>query len=403
MGGHGAPVPQGQSEDAADICFLSAVHPPLDKRVFQKEARSLTEAGFRVTHVCPDDGLGSRVQNGVRIRVYPRRRPGGKIGRLLSLVDLYRIGRSVGAPCYHCNEPDSWLVGVVLRLRYKRMVVFDAHEHYPSAVDRWVPAPLVPSSRVAVRAALEFLGLFTQVVVLAKGSVAGDYSLSRRRHVLVLNCAPLKDPPPGTGHKGPFRFVHSGLFSRSRGAFVLLDALALVKEKGLEASVVLAGGFNDGSEEEFDRRAQELGVSHMIEKVGWVSYDESMRVVAGCDAGLVLFTKHIENNVRAMPHKMFDYMAARLPFIAPDFAPEVTRILNDAGCAILVDTDETEAVGEAMVRLIRDRELGQWLGKRGRAAVEERYNWEQEATKLVAAYQRLLPPELRSAPTAGRP
>lgn len=69
------------------ICFLSSMHPPKDKRVFDKEAVSLVQAGFAVSHLCPGkpDELG--MDCGVRIRTYAR--PAGIKNRLTQLLMLY--------------------------------------------------------------------------------------------------------------------------------------------------------------------------------------------------------------------------------------------------------------------------------------------------------------------------
>ena len=37
------------------VCFLSSMHPPRDKRVLDKEAISLAQAGFEVIHLAPDE------------------------------------------------------------------------------------------------------------------------------------------------------------------------------------------------------------------------------------------------------------------------------------------------------------------------------------------------------------
>jgi glycosyltransferase involved in cell wall biosynthesis len=377
--------------DRVDICFVSSEHPALDKRVFQKEARGLADAGWNVVHLCPGTADARWVDHGVTLQTYGRRRR-GKLGRLFALGTLYRQAAALNARAYHCNEVDSWVVGVLLRISKRAVLVFDAHEHYPSGVVRWVPPALVGPATLGVRAVLQVLGLFTHLVVLAKASIAGDYSWSRRRHLVILNSTALRDVPAPTQHDSMdrLRFVHTGVISRDRGAFVLLEALAELRRRSLDAEVVIVGGFNDGSEDEFDKLAAELGVAGMLTKLGWVGYDEAFDIVRSCHVGLVLFTKRIENNIKAMPHKMFDYMAAGLAVVAPDFAPEVRTILDDAGCALMVDTDDPHAVATALARLAEEPGLAEHLGLAGRAAVERSYSWEIEAAKLTKVYDCLL-------------
>jgi glycosyltransferase involved in cell wall biosynthesis len=90
-----------------------------------------------------------------------------------------------------------------------------------------------------------------------------------------------------------------------------------------------------------------------------------------------------------MPHKLFDYMREAKPVIAPDFAVEVARIVDDAKCGVLVEVTEAKAIAKAIVRLLSDPALAQCLGESGRKAVEEHYNWQHEEVKLLAAIQLL--------------
>ena len=55
----------------------------------------------------------------------------GLFRRGLGLVSLYRRARAISAECYHCNEVDSWLVGVALKISGRPRLVFDVHETFP--------------------------------------------------------------------------------------------------------------------------------------------------------------------------------------------------------------------------------------------------------------------------------
>lgn len=383
------------SERAALICFLSSEHPPLDKRVFQKEARSLVEAGFSVTHLCPGDDEGCQTVDGVQVVTYARRR--GKRGRLVGLGDLFRRARRIDADAYHCNEPDSWVVGVAIKFVARRPVVFDCHEHYPSQVVRWLPRPLHVPGVVLTRFMLQFLGLLTDRIVLAKPSVAEDFSLSRRRQLVVLNTTALRNldtgPEPAPEPAGeclPFRFVHLGVIRRERGSDQLIDAAAELHARGRrDFEVVIIGDFKDGSREAFFDRAAALGLSGRFVFHEWMPFADAFRMVRGSDAGLVLFQRSLGNNVRAMPHKLFDYMLAGIPVIAPDFAVDVATIIKETGAGLLVDTGEPADLADAMESLMTDRQSAREMGSRGQRAVRETYNWEREAEKLVAMYRGL--------------
>jgi glycosyltransferase involved in cell wall biosynthesis len=82
-------------------------------------------------------------------------------------------------------------------------------------------------------------------------------------------------------------------------------------------------------------------------------------------------------------------MAAGLPVIASNF-PLWKEIVEGNKCGLTVDPLNPKEIAQAIEYLIEHPELRQEMGENGRRAVIEKYNWEQEAEKLLALYQRLL-------------
>lgn len=382
------------SEQRFLICFLSAAHEARDKRVFEKEAVSLAQAGFAVVHLAPGDG--ERVQErGVEIVTYSRGK--GLWGRLMQLPRLYRLAARIDADCYHCNEVDSWLVGVLLKLARRKKVVFDVHEHYPdnfaeSRFPRW----LQPLAAGVVRLLFRLLSPFTDRMVLAKQSVAVDFHGAERKQVLVQNFAPLVErrdrPVAETGREkgscgGTITAIHLGLISRLRGWPRLLDALAQAESEKLHLKIV--GTFNDGSEDAFRQRVSQCGLEGRVCIEEWMPFEQMYQRILSSHIGLVLFQPGIQNHVHALPHKMFDYMLAGLPVVAPAFAVEVASIIKEADCGVLVDPSDASEIAQAFDYLVSDAQERQRLGENGRRAVVEKYNWEGEVRKLVAMYRGL--------------
>jgi glycosyltransferase involved in cell wall biosynthesis len=90
-----------------------------------------------------------------------------------------------------------------------------------------------------------------------------------------------------------------------------------------------------------------------------------------------------------MPIKLFEYMAFGLPVIFSDQGPSA-RIIKEANCGLLVNTNNIESVVEAMRALIANKELYFLLSENGKKAVATKYNWEKEKHKLLAIYNQLL-------------
>ncbi len=373
------------------VCFLSSMHPPLDKRVFVKEAVSLAANGFDVVHVAPDERPRNWIQDGVALVTFPR--PRGIVGRLRQLARIYRLAARQCADCYHCNELDSWAIGVLLRLTRGAKVVFDVHEHYPSQfAECGFPEWLRPAATRSMRFVFGVLTPLTDRLVFAKKFIAADFSGSERKHVVVENFAPLAldDTEQAMAAKATAKaitVIHVGSMTRTRCWPELLQALDRVRSLDLRLHIV--GTFADGSEPEFEGLARALGLADRIVVEPWLPMAEAYRRVREADIGLVLLRPGIHNHALALPHKMFDYMLAGLPVIAPKFAMEVAEIVQAANCGLLGDTSSVEEIAAALERLALDPKERRRLGENGRRAVRERYNWESEVVKLVAMYREL--------------
>jgi glycosyltransferase involved in cell wall biosynthesis len=376
------------------ICFLSSLHPALDKRVFGKEAVTLARAGHEVIHLAPGDEEREWVEEGVRIVMYKKSREGVLPGRFRHLPRLYRRALALHADAYHCNEVDSWLVGIALKLRRRKPIVFDVHEHYPSDfTERRLPRPLQPPVAWMIRVLFAALTPFTDRLVMAKKAIDRDFPAPGRRKVLVENFADLTyaDVKPKEAKRSDGRVVaiHIGEMGTVRGWPQLLEALKLVDDDRLLVEVV--GRFSDGSGDAFRKRVAELGLQDRLRLAEWMPFADVYQRLLAADIGLVLFQPGLMNHVLALPHKMFDYMMANLPVIAPAFAVEVADIVRDADCGLLIDPSRPAEIASALRTLLDRPEERVRLGANGRRGVLSKYNWDAEGRKLVQMYSELQP------------
>ena len=174
---------------------------------------------------------------------------------------------------------------------------------------------------------------------------------------------------------------------RQRGCLELLEALTRVRSQDLCIEIV--GTFVDDSQADFERRVVELGLAERVRVEAWLPFEQAYQRVLGADIGLILFLPGQKNHNLALPHKMFDYMLAGLPVIAPNFAHEVVEIIKEADCGILIDSSNPDEIAQALDRLTMDPQERQRLGRNGRRAVLEKYNWEAEFQKLLKMYTTL--------------
>jgi len=373
--------------------MLSAAHPPEDLRVVGKEGAALAAAGWRVTHLCPGDpAMAPRQHAGVAIKPFVR--GPGWWARVRGIPALARRARRMGAAVIHASEPDAWLAAILAARRGGPRVVLDVHEHYPSRLDPRLPAPLRPLARGAIRLACRMMARRADLIVVAKDGLAADFRAADRT-IAVRNYALAAEVPPRVHAPGPITLVHLGAIGRARGWPALLDALALARD---DTRLLVIGRFTDGSEAEFRARVATLGLASRIEVLGWMPHAAALARAAACDIGVVLFQPGERNHDLALPHKLFDCMLAGLPVIAPRFATEVAAIVQDAACGVLVDPAEPVAIA-AVIEDLSDPSKRSVMGACGRKAALSHYNWQGEAQRLVAAYDKFRVPRT-SAPAS---
>lgn len=368
------------------VLMLSAAHPPDDIRVVRKEGAALAEAGWRVHHLAPR-GVAPvpPVVAGVEIATYARRPH--RLGRLLAIPALAGRAAQSGAAVLHASEPDAWIAALLARCRSGARVVIDVHEHYPSRLDRKLPPALRRAVRVALRCFCRAIGRAADAVVVAKDGLATDFG-AQGRTVAARNYAlPTSVVPRRHSDAGPLRLVHAGALGRARGWPQMLAALARCPPG---TTLRLMGRFTDGSEAAFTAEAAAFGLGDRIERLPWMPYAEALTRLAECDVGLVLFQPGEENHRLALPHKLFDCMLAGLPVIAPAFAEEVASVVREAGCGVLVDSADADAIAAAVAALgMPERRAA--MGDAGRQAALGRFGWTGEAARLVEFYRRFWP------------
>lgn len=98
--------------------------------------------------------------------------------------------------------------------------------------------------------------------------------------------------------------------------------------------------------------------------------------------------KPIENYYYSQPIKMYEYMAAGLPFICSDF-PGWRKVAEESQAGICVDPNDTELIGETIRKLLSDRNETQIMGRSGREYVLEHCTWSIEEQSLLSLYNEV--------------
>jgi glycosyltransferase involved in cell wall biosynthesis len=369
------------------VAVITSVHPRFDVRIFHRECKTLVGAGYHVTLIAP--GTDSKVVDGVELRGVPG------VARRLSRMSLtvwrvYREAANLNADVYHFHDPELIPVGLLLRLRGKT-VIYDAHEDLPLDIassgkyylPRWARGAIARVAEAVETAACRW---FSAVVAAtpAIGTRLRPYS----REVVVIQNFPRRGELLGSGSGQPWSerelaVAYVGCLSPERGLFEMISAIGLVAER-LHVSLKLAGQYDPPWARD---RARSLSGWRFVDELGFLDRPAVAHLLSRVRAGLVLF--HSEpSHVEAQPNKLFEYMCAGIPVIASDF-PLWREIVQGADCGLLVDPRDPQAIAQAIEYVLTHSKEAECMGRRGREAVECRYNWENEEAKLLGLYQRV--------------
>ncbi len=371
------------------IVHVSTVHPWHDIRIVQKMCRSLAESGHDVHLIIPgDEAVVSRVHPRLTIHLLPEE--ANRWRRFwLNTWRASRIARTLAGDIYHFHDPELLLLAWGLD-RQGHRVVFDMHENTPRAIrtKSWIPAP-IRRLVAAVYRRLEKSLLAGIPVVFAEQSYRKDYS-HLQRTVVVQNFpdpALFRDVEPASP-SSEFSIGYLGAVSRARGIDNVLAALAILHQQGYRIGFDCIGRISPQYKAACEAGAEAAGLAGVTFR-GPMTPQAAWCHVAACDVGVAVLAP-LENYLESFPTKMFEYMLLGLPVIVSDF-PLYRKVVEEAGCGLLVPPQDPERLAAAIRQLRDDPLAAREMGRRGRAAVERRYNWPREFEKLIALYRELVP------------
>lgn len=189
-------------------------------------------------------------------------------------------------------------------------------------------------------------------------------------------------PPDGTVA------VFAGAFRNWHGAIHLARAVRLLRERG--RSDVSALFIGDGPE--LPRvRAEAERLSHVV-FTGALPHDLMPAALAAAHVGVAPFDIAAHPPLALgfywSPLKLFEYMAAGLPVVAPRTA-RIPQLVADGREGLLYDAAQPGSLAAALERLADDDSLRERLGAAARQRAVRDYGWHAHCDHLDRAFRQL--------------
>lgn len=377
------------SHPVPHVCLVNCQHVPDDVRVVGKLGRAMREAGMRVSWVGPDAGTSKRDEYGIEFHFFE---PGkGRLGRLLrNHRAAFTVANALErADVYIGVEPDSGAVAIKLARAKGARAVFDVHEAYDDEMlQRWVPPLARPAAGFAVRKGLMRICARSDLVIGVNDSVLAPYRTVRTRKLVVRSCAPASFADgPAADVCAPSREVFTVMQGKStlaHGTAVVVEALGIAAKKCGRVRGVFFEAFEETfTKEDFKELVRRASAEGAVDLRGRVHMTEIPAILRACDVGLISYDRTW--GVKSLPNKLFEFMAAGLPIVAPSYAREIRPVIEAERCGLLVDCEHPQAIAEAIIHLRSHPDDARAMGTRAREAFLARHNFGSEVAPLFEA------------------
>ncbi|MDD5606519.1 MAG: glycosyltransferase family 4 protein [Candidatus Pacebacteria bacterium] len=367
------------------ICHITTVHSPFDTRIFYKEAKALANAEYEVSLIAQHD----KKEIVEEVKIIPLPKPKNRLERFFELDRLaYNLAVKQKADIYHFHDPEFLSWAIKLKKKTDAKIIYDVHEDYPKQIlsKYWIPKLL----RNIIASFFNFyekrktknVDYIITATLDIKNNFKQDNVIDIKNYPVITNLDFSKNQK-SYEDKNYYTLIYIGGLEKVRGIKEIVQSLKFINPK-YKIKLKLAGKFSD---ENFKNEIKKLKEWEKVQYLGQLSHSQVLKHLTRADVGLVCLHP-LRRFLTSLPVKMFEYMAAELPVIASNF-PLWKEIIELNNCGICINPLKPKEIAKAIEYLIEHPDEAKEMGERGRKAVLEKYNWENESKKLLKVYEEL--------------
>jgi len=202
---------------------------------------------------------------------------------------------------------------------------------------------------------------------------------------------PSTRPPPN--REAPAKILCVARLIEEKGLVHLLEACRRLRAQGFRFHTTVIGGPEEPTYTRYYidliRLHRRLNLEDVVTFAGFQPFEKVRKAYVGADL-FVLPCVQARNGGRDItPNSLIEAMAAGLPVISTR-SGAIPELVEHGETGLLVPPADDEALTNAVVRLLQDRDFGRKLGTAGRKRMEERF----DITKNIQAYRLLFRGEL---------
>ncbi len=365
------------------IVHLTTVHSWQDPRIFLKQCRSLSDAGFYV-HLISRDGM-DEVKDGVMVHKL-KKTYGSRIGRmLLGTASAWKQAMELKPDIIHFHDPEL-IPGSFRAKKAGIQVIYDIHEDYTTSISgrKYIPSIVSGAVKSLIRYYEDKAHRELHTII------AEDYYAERFPDAVPIRNYPVLENMGDSlpEHKNqPDKILYTGTLDFPRGALLMAELHQKLDGIGVRMVGRCSSDMYAAIHEILGEETSTV-VPHGI--TDYVPFEEIVKAYQSGEyfAGLALFPRS-DHFARKRLTKFYEYMYFGLPVLCSDY-PEWKDFIegNEAGYTCNPD-DLSEA--SSVVEKIREEWESIWQQRRPkmRGLIQQKYSWEAEARRLIEFYQSI--------------
>jgi glycosyltransferase involved in cell wall biosynthesis len=233
--------------------------------------------------------------------------------------------------------------------------------------------------------AARFVVTCTEANVRHLQAIAPAATLHLRYHGLSADFTRMLAAPaaPAAARDGRLRILGVGRLVPKKGFDVLVDACAVLRERGVPFEALIVGQ-DDHAGDALRGRIAELGLGEQVRLPGAMGpaelLDEYRRAGALC-----MPCRLLPDDRDGIPNVLVEAMAAGAPVVATAVSG-IPELVTDGVDGLLVEPERPTALADALTRLHSDPALAARLAAAGRRTVRERFDGERLARGLAELF-----------------
>ncbi len=382
-----------------------------DLRV-ENEVAALQNAGHSVFVLCLNFGTKKNHENFQGAEIFrisiPKFIKKKLVGLNNTIFNLYPLFWSIHIKRFIANNKievlhvhDLWMLNSAYKANedFHLPVVSDLHENFVHALNHYrfantFPGNILISKKRWEKSETEWTEKADHIITVIEEAVERYKALgiAEDKISVVANYVNLEsflsspiDKSIINKFKDNFTVTYVGGFDVHRGLESVLKAVPKITKVIDNFKLVLVGtGSNFDS---LVQLSKELKIEGYLSLEGWQPHEKLSSYIKASDVCLIphLKTVHTDNTI---PHKLFQYMIFEKPVVTSDCNPLV-RIINETGAGVIYQSNDENNLADKIIELYVNSDLRNEMGKRGKQAVLDKYNWDKASMNLIDVYKKI--------------